>query len=52
MLLGFLGALAVLLSAFLVVNTIIALLGQHIPQICIMEIDWRQFRANQWNFCF
>ncbi len=39
MLLGFLGALAVLLSAFLVVNTIIARLGQHIPQIGIMKLN-------------
>ena len=38
MMLSFLGGLAVLLSAFLVVNTIIALLGQHIPQIGIMKL--------------
>ncbi len=36
--LGFLGGLAVLLSAFLVVNTIIALLGQHVPHIGIMKL--------------
>ena len=38
MMLGVLGSLAVLLSALLVVNTIIALLGQHIPQIGIMKL--------------
>ncbi len=36
--LGFLGLLSVLLSAFLVINTIISLLGQHIPQIGIMKL--------------
>jgi putative ABC transport system permease protein len=37
-LLGFFGLLAVLLSAFLVINTIISLLAQHIPQIGIMKL--------------
>ncbi|PKO13660.1 MAG: ABC transporter permease [Chloroflexi bacterium HGW-Chloroflexi-10] len=35
--LGFLGLMAVLLSAFLVVNTINALLGQHLRQIGMMK---------------
>jgi putative ABC transport system permease protein len=37
MLMGFLGSLAVLLSAFLVINTISALLTQHVRQIGIMK---------------
>ena len=37
LIMGFLGALAVFLSAFLVINTITALLGQHVRQIGMMK---------------
>jgi putative ABC transport system permease protein len=43
--LGILGVLAVFLSAFLVINTVLALLGQHVRQIGVMKaIGGRAFQ--------